>query len=261
MSDRKYEQGSFCWADLSAKDMAAASRWYSELFGWEVVGGSAEMPYAMAMQGGKMVAGIGGMPEEMLKMGHPPTWNTYAWVEDCAKVEAATVAAGGSVVAPTMKVDEFGTMAFLKDPTGAVFGVWQAGTHRGAQAAGETNTVCWNELMTPDAGKAKDFYAKVLGWSYSTLSMGEFDYTIIKVGEQDNGGMMQMAGPMWDGIPPHWMIYFAVDDTDAICRKIEASGGKICVPPADIPDVGRFAVVEDPQGAVFSVLKPAPRPN
>ena len=103
-------------------------------------------------------------------------------------------------------------------------------------------------------GKAKDFYCKVLGWTFNTTPMGDFEYTVLKVGERDNGGIMPMAGPMWEGVPAHWMVYFAVADTDAICKKIEELGGKVCVPPTDIP-VGRFAVVNDPQGAMFSVIK------
>jgi predicted enzyme related to lactoylglutathione lyase len=254
----KYEEGSFCWVDLSAKDMAEASRWYAELFGWQVAQGSSDMPYAMALLNGKMVAGIGEMSPDMKAMGHPPTWNAYAWTKDCAKAETMARELGGSVVVPTMPVGEFGTMAFLKDSTGAVFGLWQPGTHRGAELAGEPNTCCWWELMTTDVAKAKDFYGKVLGWGYADMPMGDFDYTIVKVGKTDNGGMMPMNGPMWEGVPPHWMVYFAVTDTDEICRKIEATGGKVCVPPTDIP-VGRFAVVNDPQGATFSVIKLNPQ--
>jgi predicted enzyme related to lactoylglutathione lyase len=260
MSDVKYEEGVFCWVDLSCKNMAEASRWYGELFGWEISSSGGDMPYAMALQGGKMVAGIGEMSDDMKKMGHPPTWNSYAWTDDCAKAEATAREFGGSVIVPTMSVGEFGTMAFLKDSTGAVFGLWQPGMHRGAQVVNEPNTLCWNELMTTDVAKAKAFYTKVLGWSYESAPMGDFDYTLVKVGERMNGGMMPMDGPMWEGVPPHWMVYFAVADTDEICRKIEATGGKVCVQPTDIP-VGRFAVVEDPQGAVFSVLKLAPQPG
>lgn len=260
MSDVKYEEGMFCWADLSAKDVEAAKRWYSEVFGWEMTPSDPNMHYSMALQDGKMVAGFGQLPEEMQKQGVPPMWSSYAWTEDCAKVEAAAVEQGAEVIFPTMAVGEAGSMAFLKDPTGAVFGLWQPGQHRGAQLMGEPNSVCWNELMTRDLDKAKHFYGKVLGWTYKAMPMGDFDYTIIKVGERDAGGMMPMTGPEWEGVPSHWMIYFAVADTDETCRKIEAAGGKICVPPTDIP-VGRFAVVNDPQGATFSVIKPSPMPS
>jgi hypothetical protein len=212
------------------------------------------MPYSMAMQGGKMVAGIGAMPPDMKAQGVPPMWNSYAWVDDCAKVEATVRETGGKVIMPTMAVADFGSMAFFQDAEGAVFGAWQPGSHRGAQLVNTPNSLCWNELMVRDVDKAKDFYGKVLGWTYKALPMGDFDYTVLQVGARDNGGMMPMTGPMWEGVPPHWMVYFAVADTDAICKKIEELGGKVCVPPTDIP-VGRFAVVNDPQGAMFSVIK------
>jgi hypothetical protein len=251
--DVKYEQGVFCWVDLSAHDMEAAKRWYGELFGWDMVGSGGDMPYAMAIGGGKMIAGVGQMSDDMKSQGIPPAWNSYAWVEDCAKVEAAARAAGATVIAPTMQVGEFGSMAFLQDPGGAVVGLWQPGSHRGAQQINTPNSLCWNELMTRDLDGAKAFYAKVLGWTYTSVPMGDFDYTMAKVGERDNAGIMPMQGKEWEGVPPHWMVYFAVADTDAICAKVGATGGKVCVPPTDIP-IGRFAVVEDPQGAVFSVI-------
>ncbi len=259
MSEVKYEEGVFCWVDLSAHDMAAASRWYSEVFGWEMAVGAGGMPYTMATQSGDLVAGLGQMPDEMQRQGVPPMWNNYVWVEDCAKVEANARELGGTVFATTMAIGEFGSMAFLQDPTGAMIGLWQPGTHRGAQRVNQPNSMCWNELMTRDVDKAKDFYAKLLGWTYQVIPMGDFDYTSAMCGERSNAGLMPMTGPEWEGVPPHWMVYFAVADTDAICRKIEASGGKVCVPPTDIP-VGRFAVVNDPQGAVFSVITLNPNP-
>lgn len=252
-NDVKYEQGVFCWIDLSAHDMQAAQRWYSDLFGWEMVGSGGGMPYAMAIQSGKMVAGVGQMDDAMQSKGIPPMWNSYAWVDDCAAVEAKAREAGATVIVPTMSVGEFGSMAFLQDPGGAVFGLWQPGSHRGAELINQPNSLCWNELMTRDLEQAKGFYAKVFGWTYSVTPMGDFDYTMARVGERDNGGLMPMVGPQWEGVPPHWMVYFAVADTDAICSKITATGGKVCVPPTDIP-IGRFAVVEDPQGAVFSII-------
>jgi predicted enzyme related to lactoylglutathione lyase len=255
MSEVSYEQGVFCWVDLSAHDLEAAKRWYSQLFGWEMTpSDDPNMPYSMAMQGGKMVAGIGQMPPDMQKNGVPPMWNGYAWVDDCAKVEAAVREAGGKVLMPTMAIADVGTMAFFQDLEGAAFGVWQPGTHRGAQLVNTPNSLCWNELNARDVEQTKAFYGKVLGWTYKALPMGDFDYTVLQVGTRDNGGIMPMVGPMWEGVPAHWMVYFAVADTDATCEKVEALGGKVCVPPTDI-SVGRFAVVNDPQGGMFSVIK------
>jgi uncharacterized protein len=114
--------------------------------------------------------------------------------------------------------------------------------------------VCWNELMTPSAAAAKEFYGKLFGWKTNAMDMGGFSYQILQQGGKDFGGVMEMTGPQWTGVPPHWMMYVAVDDVDAACQKITELGGKVCVPPTDIPP-GRFAVVNDPQGATFAVFK------
>lgn len=253
MSEASFTRGMFCWADLAVPDMDAAARWYAALFGWSMTPSDPAMPYSMAMQAGQMIAGIGPMPPMMVDAGAPPTWTSYVWVDDCAATEAKAVAAGGTVLVPTMAVADIGAMAIVQDPTGAVIGLWQPGTHAGAELVGQPVSMCWNELMTPDVGRAKPFYAEVFGWEYAGLPVGDFDYTTIQVGGRDNGGMMPMEGDDWAGIPPHWMVYFAVDDTDAIAQACAASGGQVSVPPTDIP-IGRFAVLRDPQGALFSII-------
>jgi predicted enzyme related to lactoylglutathione lyase len=254
MSEVKYEAGVFCWVDLMAHDMEAAKRWYSQLFGWEMTPTDEHMGYSNAMQGGEMVAGIGGMPADMKAKGVPSAWNSYAYSEDAAKVEAAARANGATILMPTMQVAEYGSMLVFMDPGGAAVGVWQPGTHRGAGIVNKPNSLCWNELVTRDAEGSKEFYSKVFGWAYDPMPMDDFVYSVIKVGERPNGGIMPMVGPMWEGVPPHWMVYFAVADADAIASKCEKTGGKIMVPPTDM-SVGRFSVLADPQGAVFSVLK------
>lgn len=116
---------------------------------------------------------------------------------------------------------------------------------------------CWHELMTGDVEKAKAFYGALLGWKTSDMSIGEHgSYTIFHEQDGDPGicGMMGMEGPEWEGIPPHWMMYIMVDDVDAHAAKITELGGNVCVPPTDIPNIGRFAVVQDPTGATFSIF-------
>lgn len=113
----------------------------------------------------------------------------------------------------------------------------------------------WNELATPDVEKAREFYSEVLGWSWREMDMGEgTSYTIWEVDGEDVGGAMQMSGPEWEGIPPHWMSYVAVDDVDARTAKVAEMGGTVNHGPMDIPGVGRFAVVTDPAGAVLSLM-------
>lgn len=122
--------------------------------------------------------------------------------------------------------------------------------------------ICWNELATRDLGKTKEFYAELLGWKLEQSKAVEMEYPEIKVQGKSVGGMMQMTDE-WkmpetgELMPSHWMTYIAVDDVDAAAQKVEQFGGKVCVPPMDIP-VGRFAVVNDPGGAVFSIIKLSP---
>jgi predicted enzyme related to lactoylglutathione lyase len=122
------------------------------------------------------------------------------------------------------------------------------------QPAFKHGDICWNELMTPDANAASKFYSTLFGWNVVATPMGPFTYHVLKRDGKDFGGMMAMQGPGWENVPPHWMMYIAVDDVDATCRKLTDLGGKVCVPPTDIPP-GRFAVVSDPSGATFSVFK------
>lgn len=119
--------------------------------------------------------------------------------------------------------------------------------------ANEFNTFCWNELNAKDAATCKKFYSAVFGWTAEDKQFGPHLYTIFKRGDQQVAGMLQMTQE-WGDIKPHWMPYISVDDCDAYAKKITDNGGKVCVPPTDIA-VGRFAVVEDPNGGFFSIIK------
>ena len=151
-------------------------------------------------------------------------------------------------------------MAVLQDPQGAVFCVWQAKAHIGARLVGETGTFCWDELWTTDPKKAAEFYAGLFGWEAkeSSADAPAGSYTEWVNAGQPIGGMLQIS-PEMGPVPPNWLPYFMVEDCDAAGEKATALGGKLQVPPTDIPNVGRFAVVQDPQGAMFSIFKPAPR--
>ncbi|MEE9494702.1 MAG: VOC family protein [Gammaproteobacteria bacterium] len=111
----------------------------------------------------------------------------------------------------------------------------------------------WNELMTTDVDAAKSFYGKLFGWALEDMPMSDMRYTMAKVGDQDVAGMMPMP-PDAGGMPPAWGAYVTVDDVEASAKQAEALGGKILMAPRDIPDVGRFCVISDPQGAVLSMI-------
>ena len=111
----------------------------------------------------------------------------------------------------------------------------------------------WNELMTSDVEGAKTFYTRLFGWVTEDMQMEVGNYTVIKTDGEEIGGMMVMP-PEAKGIPPHWGAYVTVDDVDAIAGKAKELGGEVLVIPTDIPEVGRFAVIRDPQGAALAVI-------
>tara|TARA_R110002110_G_scaffold89824_1_gene233948 strand:- start:2 stop:379 length:378 start_codon:yes stop_codon:yes gene_type:complete len=117
----------------------------------------------------------------------------------------------------------------------------------------------WHELSTSDAGAAKAFYGEMFGWGWDDMDMGEIGmYSVIQHGGQPHGGVMTMpAEQRGMGVPPHWMNYIQVDDVDASAAKAKSLGGVVHAEPFDIPEVGRMSVIQDPQGAVFSIMKPA----
>lgn len=121
-------------------------------------------------------------------------------------------------------------------------------------------TPCWYELSTSDLDGAEDFYGSVLGWEVQDSGMEGFTYHLARTGGDMVAGLMVTpveVGP----VPPHWLIYFAVDEADAVAEAIRTAGGTIVTEPADIPGTGRFAVATDPQGAYFGILQPEPMPG
>lgn len=255
----EYEPGRFCWTDFTAHDKAAAAAWFSALFGWEVQDQDTKggPPYAMFTKDGKVVAGLGQMSDEMKAAGVPPMWNAYVNVQDVARTVARAKDLGAEVVVDTMQVMDAGSLAFLKDPEGTAFALWQADAHPGAQLINEPGSFSWAELATRDAGQASSFYGELFGWSIVDVPGGH-PYKIAKGNGADWAGILPMD-ERWGAMPSCWCTYFAVDDTDETCAKVEATGGKVMVPPTDIP-YGRFAVVSEPHGGVFTVIKLADMP-
>lgn len=245
-----YTPGTPSWVDLGSPDPNAAAEFYGTLFGWDVqesqpnTGG-----YRIAELRGKAVAGLGAQMQP-----GPPYWATYVATADADATAKAVADAGGQTFMAPMQVMEVGKMAVFADPTGAAFGVWEAGTHLGAGLVNEPSTLCWNELQTREMTKAVPFYRAVFGWEAETNPMGETTYTEWKLDGRTIGGMIQMDENFPPEVPSNWLTYFAVTDTDATVAKATELGGSVLVPPTDIPP-GRFAVIADPHGAVFGVIK------
>jgi predicted enzyme related to lactoylglutathione lyase len=139
------------------------------------------------------------------------------------------------------------------DPTGAVFGVWESGQHKGAGLVNEPGALCWNECYTRDVDAAKKFYGAVFGWDAQPSGIEGMDYTIWNLGEDGIGGLMDMTGRLPDEVPPNWLATFAVEDADATVAKLKELGGSVNMEPMTLA-IGRFAVVSDPHGAPFGVI-------
>ncbi len=247
-----YAQGTPNWVDLQTPDRGAAKAFYSGLFGWTF--DDQPMPqgavYARALLGGHAVAAIAPQPPEMAAAGAPPTWNTYIAVDSVDDTVARAESAGGTVAMAPFDVMDAGRMAFVLDPAGAPVGLWQAGKHIGATLVNEPGAIVWNELITADPSVVA-FYTSVLGLAASSTDMGTGPYTMFEVDGQAVGGA---TAPYLPGTPNHWHVYFDVDDADATAAKAAELGGSVLAEPFDMP-VGRIAVIGDPQGAVFSIIK------
>jgi predicted enzyme related to lactoylglutathione lyase len=247
-----YAPGTPTWIDLASSDLEQSIEFYEGLFGWQhntlPDGGG----YTMFELGGKQVCAVG----PIMNPGQPPSWTTYIGVTDADATAKAVEAAGGTVLAPPFEVMTAGKMGVFMDPTGAAFSVWQPGEHKGAELANEANTWGWNDLHTRDVEKAKAFYAEVFGWECDTQEMGPMTYTEVKVEGRTVGGIQDMNPMIPPMVPAFWLVWFQVDDTDAAVAKAQGLGASVMSPPMDIPP-GRFAILTDPAGANFAVIKSA----
>ena len=251
-SQMHHAPGSFCWIELATTDGPGAKKFYSELFGWTTHDSPVgpDMVYTMLKLGGKDVGALYQKGEMMKDV--PTHWASYISVTRADEIAAKAKSLGGTIVKEPFDVMEVGRMAVIIDPTGAAFCIWQPGTHTGFGVKGAPNSLCWNELLTTDTARAIDFYTKLFGWTADTH--GPMQYTEWKNGDEHAGGMMQIQ-PHMGPMPPHWGIYFAVDDCDATFTKATSLGARAFVPPMDIENVGRFSTLSDPQGAVFAIIK------
>ena len=201
-----FKPGEFCWVDLSAHDLEAALAWYGKMFDWthmkmDTPGGGP--PYAFFQKGEAVIGGIGQMTDEMKGQGIPPMWNSYICSADCSATEAKVREIGGTVTVPTMDIPGHGKLAFFLDPEGASFAAWQSTSDAGPGVlVNEPGGLCWNELMTRDTAKASSFYGSLVGWEFDAMPMGNIDYTMIKNGGKDAGGMSSWMAPSSRASPP-----------------------------------------------------------
>jgi predicted enzyme related to lactoylglutathione lyase len=254
----KHEPGSFCWPELATSDAAGAKTFYTGVFGWDANDSPAgpDMVYTMLQKSGKNVGALYGLGAQ--QKGVPPHWNIYVAVASADETAKKAKGLGGKVLMEPFDVMDVGRMAIIEDKQGAKICIWEAKKHIGAEIINEPNSLCWAELDTNDTNSAGSFYTALFGWGKKGggEAANATAYTEWQHGGKSIGGMMTIPKE-WGPVPPNWLVYFASSDVDATAKKAGELGGAAMVPPTDIPDMGRFAVLRDPQGAVFAVFRPA----
>lgn len=255
---QQYPAGTFAWAELYTHDVAAAQAFYHTLFGWEIhespVG--PDMTYTMLKLHGKDVAGLAALRPDQQAQRVPSHWLAHIAVDDIAAAAQRVRELGGTVLAAPFAVLEAGHMAVVQDPQGAVFALWQAGSHIGSTVVNMPNTITWNELATTDTAAAETFYHGLFGWTAETDANpgGGGDYTMFRNGARPAGGMLAIT-PEMGTIVPNWAIYFGVADLNATIERAQAAGGNVLVPAMSLGEMGSLAVLSDPTGAVFTVMQ------
>jgi uncharacterized protein len=238
--------GRFVWHDLNTTDVEAATRFYTELLGWDVeVWKPGEMDYPMINAKGSQHGGFG-----PAQGGAPSHWVGHVVVDNADAAGKRAQGAGGSVIVDPMDIPEVGRFTIVRDPQGSVISAFQPAS--GSDATVPEGVFAWDELYTNDVDAAKRFYREVFGWTTEDMDMGEFTYTLFKSGDAQVAGGMTI--PEGEETPPHWYPYLATDDVDATTEKAKELGAKVYHGPADIPgDMGRISVLGDPTGATFGL--------
>jgi predicted enzyme related to lactoylglutathione lyase len=189
-----------------------------------------------------------------MEPGQPQVWATYLATDDIERSKEKITAAGGQLLTDVIDIGEHGKMIVAMDVAGAVFGMWQAGTHTGFQLANVAGSVTWNENLSNDVEANKKFYADVCGFNFSDLGDDSHVYATMDIDGKGVAGMTTLPSP---DAPPHWITYFAVTDTDATVAKLRELDGTVLQEAFDTPQ-GRIAIVADNQGAPFGLISVQP---
>jgi hypothetical protein len=240
--------GKFVWFELNTTDTARAKAFYTELLNWKADDvDMGDVSYTMIKNGED---GIGGIVEA--QGGAPSHWISYLSVDDVDAAASKVTKNGGKQVVPPTDIP-VGRFAIVADPQGAHFALWRGADADSPDKDGSAGSWHWNELWSPNAETAVTFYESTFGYSLDSMDMGGSTYHVLKTGEVPRGGIM--TSPV-EGVPPNWLPYVQVDDTDAAIDRCGKLGGAVMAEAQDVPGVGRFAIVKDPTGAAIGIIKP-----
>ncbi|MFF4272216.1 VOC family protein [Streptomyces sp. NPDC001536] len=245
-------EGTPCWADAMFSDVEGAKSFYGDVLGWTFGEASSEYGnYTQAYSDGKAVAAV--VPPMPGQEEGPSQWCLYLASPDAAATAGKIRENGGEVLMEPMAVGDFGTMCLARDPSGAVFGVWQAGQHEGFEVISEPGAYAWAEFFTREPAKTDDFLTAVFPYRAKQMEDDAIDFRIFDVGENTVLGRMKMTDDFPPEVPSYVNVYFAVSDCDDAVAKATKLGGVLRFGPMTSP-FGRFAALSDPQGANFSVI-------
>lgn len=257
MSEQGYPHGVFCWTDLATTDVAAAKDFYAALFGWSFEDTSVEpdgVYTELSVEGGR-IGGLFAQSAEMKAAGTMPGWTAYVSVDNLDGLVGRIPSLGGTLVIPPFDIPDTGRMATIADPQRATINLWsRESRYSGADRLGPLpGTACWYELAASDLDEAATFYSALFGWAVKETQTPEHVYVEFMLEGEPVGGMLPVSvtGP---DVRPHWLVYFAVDDCDAAVATATRQGGRVCKAPFEVAEVGRVAVLADPQGAAFAVI-------
>jgi uncharacterized protein len=248
MEASSYGYGQAAWITHAAPDPSAALGFYTELFGWDIQKSGVDLgPYTLFSKRAKPVAAVSQTPAAGMA-----EWTTYFNVSDAGRIAKTIKSAGGSVLSPPADAGSAGRVAHFADATGALFGVWQAGGLFGAGLRQEAGTYIASELGSSDVAKSKAFYTEVFGWEYT----GKDNYPDAKVNGAAVCGIMPAARYEEYGRPHEpdaFLISFGSSDVDSDVRKADDLGASVLFPPT-VNELGKlYALVRDPQGALFGL--------
>jgi predicted enzyme related to lactoylglutathione lyase len=257
MPELKPIPGKFVWFEHISKDPRKAQAFYGEVLGWKVASfPMGNSTYDMIVTGEKLDTMVGGYrtPEDDEK----PHWISYVSVEDVDAAAKAAAANGGRIIEAPYDIPTVGRTARIADPQGAEICPFKSNGGDPPDAPDASGSrFCWNELHTSDAARALSFYEKVFGFSHRSQDIGPSGtYHILSRGGVERGGVF---GDVPAGAPASWLPYVSTGDADAAVGRARKLGATICIDPADIPAVGRFAVFTDPTGASIAILQPLAR--
>jgi uncharacterized protein len=247
------------WYELLTTDLAAAEAFYTAVVDWTVApfeGGTGTHPYRVLNNaGGRGVGGMMPLPEGM---NAPPHWVMYLGAPDIDEAIATVERLGGSGLSPLLDIPDVGRLRTMRDPQGAMFSLLEpSSSERTPDTPPGLGEVSWHELYTTDAEAAMRFYTEAFGWKETDVfDMGPMGKYRMFGRSFPLGGMMTKT-PDMANLPTHWGLYFRVPDVDAGAERVKAKGGQVLQGPMDVPGGDRVVQCMDPQGAAFSLHRPA----